>query len=238
MKLNLRRSKSEKQANVLVQGEEGDDDANSGAGNEFEVVSGDAAPNANANANPDLTEPTKLKKQKFSMVRMMSSRSSKRAAAMEETPDAAAATPNDLAVHHAVPPPSPASTANSTTAGETPPPSKKKTSKFMNRLKQKTSDIFKSDDGSERIVVGDEYAIISVKPKTVSWDNTPPKQQEKQQQQHKGQQEQQQQEAEFTPSSMSNEQYEHESGLKKQKFSLLRKFSSRGFKSKKNVNEQ
>ena len=224
--LNLRRSKSQRQANVLVQGEGGDDDANSGAGNEFEVVSGDAP---NANGNPDLTESVKLKKQKFSMVRMMSSRSSKRAAAIEETPDAAA-TPDDLAV----PPPSPANTANSTTAGETPPPSKQKSSKFMNRLRKKTFDIFKSDDGSERIVIGDEYAIISVKPKTVSWDNTPPKQQQQQQ----GQPQQQQQEAEITPSSMSNEQNEDESGLKKQKSSLLRKLSSRGFRSKKNENDQ
>jgi len=227
MKLNLRRSKSERQANVLVQqqGEEGDDEAFSGNGDEFEVVTGDAP-------NPDIGESAKLKKQKFSLVRMMSKTStstSKLAATEEETPGAPATATATATLD--VPPSSPASTANSTTMGEgeTPPPKKKKNSKFMKKLFRKTSDIFKSDDGgtTERITVGDEYAIISVKPKTVSWDNNSNNNNNNNNNKSKQQQE--------SPSSMPNEQYE--SGLKKQKFSLLRKFSSSSRRSKKNEHQ-
>jgi|EP00979_Chaetoceros_neogracilis_P009020 hypothetical protein len=175
MKLNLRRSKSERQSDNI-------EDNETTGGNEFEVRSGDVPSLA---ADQGIVASTKDKKQDASLM--------------------------DLG--------SPPSTANSTSAGkQSPMPTSgekkkklkktKKKSSFMKKLKQKTSDIFKSDANcvTERITVGDQCVIVSIQSKSVSWD----KPQE-------------------PMMAMLNNDPERET-LKKQKFSLLRKSSSRSKK--------
>ena len=243
MKLNLRRSKSKRQTDNVVDEDE--------AGGAFEVVSGDAT--SSAFDQEGITESTKLEKGKFSMVKMLSKSKSKHNVADDDADD-------DGDDDELAPDPtssmelaSPTSTAGSTVPGEAsmsmPTSKKKKKPSFMRKIKKKTSDIFKSDANSviERINVGDEYAIISIKPKTVSWDkpaepitNEPQGRTLKTQKfsflrklssprpkkdpEPPAQEVMQRSMSTPTPSGVNLEQ---EQELKKQRFSLVRPFSSR-----------
>lgn len=170
MKLaKLHRSKSQKQQgdNVIQ---------DKACGDEFEVVPATSPYPPPTHGKLDTLhlehQTTELKRQKFSLVRMFSS-SNKNVSSKPSHKTTNLEPIHDAAIHSTHNQPfSPASTAaSSTTATMTPNQNvNKKQSKFMKRLKKKTSDLFNFDGPTERISVGDEYAIISVKPKSLSWD--------------------------------------------------------------------
>lgn len=172
MKLfKLHRSKSQKEQQQQLQ--EADNvmqDTNAGE-EEFEVIPA-ISPSRD---HEDPQQPAEeLKKQKFSLVRMFSSSNNNRNSShrhiMTNHPNHHSHGAN-VQIPSSNQPFSPASTAASSTATTSMTfkdhkSKNKKKSKFMKRLKKKTSDLFNFDGPTERITVGDEYAFISVKPKT------------------------------------------------------------------------
>lgn len=113
--------------------------------------------------------PTKLTKQRFSMRRMLSGKNGLNIAKNHRGEGGEQGRTGV--------PFSPAhSSSTSTSASSTITTSPTNNSKnhaltFMKRLKKKTSDLFQLDEsGAERISVGDEYAIVSIQPKMKSRD--------------------------------------------------------------------
>mmetsp|Transcript_363 Transcript_363/g.609 ORF Transcript_363/g.609 Transcript_363/m.609 type:complete len:262 (-) Transcript_363:225-1010(-) len=203
--LSLRRSKSQShpQEDSVFQGNKDHEE-------EFEVI-----PSTSSTPYPGnhdslhlVDQPTELKKQNRSLLRgrMLGNKDHY----TYDTCATGATTANESNQ-----PFSPASTAASST--DMTPVSNKKQPKFIHRLQKKTSDLFNFDGPTERISVGDEYAIISVKPKSLSWDanvkdTTTP-----------------------TAAAVPMTQETTNIPLKKQRFSLVRMFStSRSDKAKRN----